>query len=82
MTTRQIPVSKFKATCTALLREMSARPQRWLITNRGRVIAVVTSPEAEKQPDPREWVGSLRGTVTYQAGWDQPEDPGLWEASR
>ena len=82
MTTKQIPVSKFKATCTALLRETSTRLQRWQITNRGRVIAVVTPPEAEKQPDPREWVGSLRGTVTYQPGWAQPENPGLWEANR
>ena len=82
MTTKQIPLAKFKATCTSLLREMSARPQRWHITNGGRIIAVVTPPVADKLPDPKEWLGSLRGTVTYQPGWDKPEAPGIWQANR
>jgi hypothetical protein len=82
MTTNRISVSEFKAHCTALLREMRAKPQRWQITNRGKVIAEVGPPAAAEIPDPKQWLGSLRGTVTYHPGWDQPEDPDQWEANR
>jgi hypothetical protein len=82
MTTRRIPVSTFKAHCTALLREMRAKPQRWQITNRGKVIAEVGPPELTPVPTPDQWLGSLRGSVTYRKGWDQPEDASQWEANR
>jgi hypothetical protein len=82
MTTRQIPVTRFKAQCTALLRQMRARPQKWQVTNRGRVVAVVVPPEADKIDTPAEWLGSLRGTVTYRKGWDAREADDLWEANR
>lgn len=82
MTTKRIPVSKFKAHCTALLREMRAKPQRWQITNRGEVIAEVRPPEPTSVPDPGQWLGSLRGSVTYREGWDRPEDADQWEANR
>jgi hypothetical protein len=70
MTTRQISVSNFKARCTALLRQMRAHPQRLQITNRGRVIAEVLPAEAGGSADPRDWLGSLRGTVIQR-----PEGP-------
>jgi hypothetical protein len=82
MTTHRIPISEFKAHCTALLREMRVKPRRWQITNRGEVIAEVGPPETLKDPDPKEWLGSLRGTVTYLPGWDQPEEADSWEANR
>lgn len=82
MTTKQISVSRFKAQCTGLLRQMRTRPQKWQITNRGRVVAVVVPPEADKIDTPAEWLGCLRGTVTYRPGWDEPEQDDLWEANR
>jgi antitoxin (DNA-binding transcriptional repressor) of toxin-antitoxin stability system len=82
MTTKQISVSRFKAQCTGLLRQMKVHPQKWQITNRGRVVAVVVPPEADKIDTPAEWLGSLRGTVKYQPGWDAPEPEELWEANR
>ena len=82
MITTQISVSEFKAHCTALLRQLRSKPQRWQITNRGEVIAEVGPPGLSNQPDPKAWLGSMPGTVTYQPGWDQPEDPGIWEANR
>ena len=82
MTTKRISVSEFKAHCTALLREIRVKPQRWQITNRGEVIAEVGPPERSQEPDPKQWLGSLRGTVTYHPGWDQSEDAEQWEANR
>jgi hypothetical protein len=82
MGTQKISVSEFKAHCTALLRQLKAKPQRWHITNRGRVIAEVGPPAMETTTDAKEWLGSLRGTVTYQKGWDQPEAADQWEANR
>ncbi len=82
MTTKQIPVTRFKAQCTSLLRQMRSKPQKWQITNRGKVVAVVVPPEADKVDTPAEWLGSLSGSVTYKKGWDQPEAADLWEANR
>jgi len=82
MVAQKISVSEFKTHCTALLRQMKAKPQRWEITNRGKVIAEVGPPAPEKAADAKEWLGSLRGTVIYGKGWDQPEDADLWEANR
>jgi hypothetical protein len=82
MTTQRISVSEFKAHCTALLRELEVKPRRWHITNRGRVIAEVGPAAPLSAPDPKHWLGSLRGSVTYQKGWDDPEGADQWEANR
>jgi antitoxin (DNA-binding transcriptional repressor) of toxin-antitoxin stability system len=82
MTTTQIPVTQFKARCTSLLRQLRAKPRKFQVTNRGKVVAVVVPPEADKVDTPSEWLGCLRGTVVYRSGWDAPEPDGLWEAGR
>ena len=83
MSTTQIPVSAFKAQCTALLRDLDAHPQRIEITNRGRVIAVVSPPALERTARPADWLGSLRGSVLrYEAPFAPAADPAEWGAAR
>lgn len=82
MTIKQIPVTRFKAQCTGLLRQMRNKPQKWQVTNRGRIVAVVVPPEADKVDTPAEWLGSLKGSVIYKPGWDKREAGDLWEANR
>jgi prevent-host-death family protein len=61
----KIPVSEFKAKCTKILREAATAPYTVEVTNRGKVIALVTAPAPEQKPNPKEFFGSLKGTVTY-----------------
>jgi prevent-host-death family protein len=55
-----VPVSKFKATCLALLDKVKRTGQPILVTKRGEPIALITSPPEPKRPD--SWLGSFRGT--------------------
>ncbi len=83
MSTTQISVSAFKAQCTALLRELDTHPQRIEVTNRGRVIAVVSPPALERTARPADWLGSLRGSVLrYEAPFSPAADPAEWGAAR
>ncbi|PAW82614.1 MAG: hypothetical protein B9S27_02725 [Opitutia bacterium Tous-C8FEB] len=83
MSTTQISVSAFKARCTALLRELDTHPQRIEVTNRGRVIAVVSPPALERTARPADWLGSLRGSVLrYEAPFSPAADPAEWGAAR
>lgn len=83
MPTTRIPVSEFKARCTAILRGLDARPRRIEVTRRGRVIAVVSAPEAAGTPRPSAWLGSLRGSVLrYDAPCAPAADPEDWDALR
>lgn len=83
MSTTQISVSAFKAQCTALLRDLDAHPQRIEVTNRGRVIAVVSPPSLERTLNPAAWLGSLRGSVLrYEAPFAPAADPAAWGAAR
>lgn len=83
MSTTQIPVSEFKAQCTALLRDLDTHAQRIEVTNRGRVIAIVTPPEAERAARPEDWLGSLRGSVLrYEEPFAPAVEPTAWDALR
>ena len=83
MSTTQISVSAFKARCTALLRELDSHPQRIEVTNRGRVIAVVSPPALKRTARPADWLGSLRGSVLrYEAPFSPAADPAEWGAAR
>jgi len=79
----QVSVSDFKARCTAILRDLDAQGNRIEVTNRGRVIAVVSAPESAVREDSGDWLGSLRGTVLH---YEQPCAPAVdateWEAER
>ena len=76
----RMSISEFKAKCTQVVREVGTKYQTVELTNRGKVVACVVPPEPETKPDPQSFFGSLRGTVAYQPGWDEPLGEDDWEA--
>ena len=55
-----IPISKFKATCLAVLEEVRRSGQPVLVTRHGEPIAEIVPPS---RPTTREsWLGTARGT--------------------
>ena len=56
----RIPVSKFKATCLAVLRRVKRTGKPILVTRRGEPIAQILPPPPPERPD--LWLGSMRGT--------------------
>ena len=76
-------VSEFKAQCTRVVREVATHPYTVEITNRGKVVAVVSPPPVEVPADPKDFWGSLKGSVTYMApDFDEPLGEDEWEAAR
>jgi prevent-host-death family protein len=63
--TMKMPVTKFKAKCTQILREVATKPYTVEVTNRGKVIAVVSPPKPKPKKDPTKYFGSLAGTASY-----------------
>lgn len=53
-----VTISKFKATCLALLDKVKRTGQPILVTKRGEPIALVSSPPKPERPP--SWVGSFR----------------------
>lgn len=79
----KISVSEFKARCTQVVRDVAAHPHQVEITNRGKVVAVVSAPPAQAPADPRLFWGSLNGSVAYLApDFDEPMGDAEWEAAR
>lgn len=74
----EIAISKFKATCLAVIRQVQATGKPIRVTKFGEPMAVIT-PAVEAQPKKRE-LGTMAGTVeirgdivgpTYEEGdWD------------
>jgi prevent-host-death family protein len=71
-----LTVSKFKATCLAVLEEVHRKKKRVLITKRGKPIAEVVPPSGQDQRVP------LRETVTHMGDVVSPVASDEWEASR
>jgi len=81
--TMKISMSEFKATCTKVVREIADAPYAVEITNRGKVVAVVTAPPAESEADPQHFWGSLQGSVMeIAADFDEPMGDQDWDAAR
>ena len=60
MALETIPISKFKATCLSLLKQVKKKGEPILITLKGEPVAmVVPPPPAEKSGT---WIGSFRTT--------------------
>lgn len=79
----KISVSEFKARCTQVVRDVAAHPHKVEITNRGKVVAVVSAPPVQTHADPRLFWGSLNGSVAYLApDFDEPLGDEEWEAAR
>ena len=75
----EIAISRFKATCLATLERVrrTGRPVR--ITRFGKPVAEVVPPATARPP--RNWLGSLRGTMTIEGDIVGPTGPlARWEA--
>ncbi len=55
-----IPISKFKATCLAVLEEVRRSGKPVLVTRRGEPIAEIVPPS--RPPAAESWLGAARGT--------------------
>lgn len=56
-----IAISKFKATCLAVLERVRRTKKPVMITRFGEPVAEVVPPSAP--PRPKSWVGSMTGTA-------------------
>ena len=57
---KQIPVSQFKANCSALVELVRKTRRSIQITRRGKVIAEIRPLPSEKR---KNWLGSMKGTA-------------------
>lgn len=79
----KMAVSEFKAKCTRVLRNMAAKSDPVEITSHGKVVAIVCPPKPVKTPDPKEFFGSLKGTVLFiSEDFDEPLGDEKWEAGQ
>ncbi len=69
-----LSVSKFKATCLAVLEDISKQKKRVVITKRGKPIAEVIPFEVDREDMP------LKDTVTYMGDIVSPVAEDDWEA--
>ncbi|MCZ6622886.1 MAG: type II toxin-antitoxin system prevent-host-death family antitoxin [Deltaproteobacteria bacterium] len=56
----KVSISKFKATCLALLKKVKRTGQPILVTRKGKPIAQVIPPPPPKKPE--SWLGSFQST--------------------
>lgn len=77
----QIAISKFKATCLAVLEKVRKTGKPVLVTRFGEPVAEVSPPHSSKKP--KQWVGSLAGTGKINGDIVSPaSDEEDWEALR
>ena len=77
----EIAISKFKATCLAVLERVRKTRQPIRVTRFGKPIADVTPPAVV--PKAGSWIGSLTGTARIQGDIVGPvTNPRDWEALR
>jgi prevent-host-death family protein len=74
-----MPISKFKATCLAVMERVrrTGRPLR--VTRFGKPVADIVAPTPE--PPPAGWIGSMRGTLEIRGDIVAPSSELTeWEA--
>jgi prevent-host-death family protein len=78
---RTMAISKFKATCLAVIEEVRKTGKPLLITKKGVPVAqVLPAPPVEAN---KRRLGALAGTVTYMGDIISPAaDPDEWEVLR
>lgn len=76
----EIAISKFKATCLAVLKQVRKTGKPVLVTRFGEPVAEVVPPQASK---PKDWVGSFAATGKITGDIISPaSDEEDWDALR
>jgi len=76
---QRMAISKFKATCLAVLEEVRKTGNPVLITRFGKPVAEVVPPSPRKRSD--DWIGSLSATGSIVGDVVSPaSDEDDWEA--
>jgi prevent-host-death family protein len=57
----EIAISKFKATCLAVLEQVRKTGKPILVTRFGKPVAEIVPPSPEAKP--KSWLGSMKGTM-------------------
>ena len=75
----EISISKFKATCLAVLERVRRTREPVLVTRRGVPVAEIKPPA---EPEIRDWLGSMQGTVEIIGDivTAPAEDESTWDA--
>ncbi len=74
-------ISKFKATCLAVLERVRQTKKPVLITRFGQPVAEVVPPSAP--PRPKSWIGSMVGSAKILGDIVSPaSEESEWEAGR
>jgi prevent-host-death family protein len=77
----QIAISKFKATCLAVLERVRKTGQPILVTRFGEPVAEIGPPSPPERPT--RWLGSMRGTAQIVGDIVSPaSDEDDWEVLR
>jgi prevent-host-death family protein len=77
----EVTISRFKATCLALLARVKRTGRPILVTRRGEPIAQIIPPPPPKRP--ASWLGSLSTTGKITGDIVSPAVPeSEWEAAR
>lgn len=75
----QIAISKFKATCLAVLERVRCTGQPVLVTRFGKPVAEITPPPVSSRP--KSWLGCMAGTGKILGDIIAPAvDEADWEA--
>jgi prevent-host-death family protein len=74
---KMVGIAEFKANCTRLLREMQKDGEPITVTNRGKVVGVMSPPTEDAKP--KSLFGCMKGTFTIHGDIVGPVDPD-WEA--
>lgn len=75
----EMAISKFKATCLAVLERVRKTRRPILITRFGEPVAEVVPPSAPPRPLP--WLGAMRGTGRIVGDLVEPAAPAAeWDA--
>ena len=74
-------ISKFKATCLAVMERVRRTKRPILVTRFGQPVAEVVPPSAP--PSPKGWIGSMAGTARIMGDIVSPVgEESDWEAGR
>ena len=86
---QQIAISKFKATCLAVLERVRKTGEPILVTRFGQPVAQISAPDVAKRV-PRlgagagtmEILGDIVGPISDESDWEAAQDPETEEAKK